>query len=443
MELIRQISGLGIFLFFILLFLGGVFYGFAAAMQNASENELTRKSEAGDKNAKLALAIRSKPGYYLNVIPVLVIAGGVCFGGTILPVLKYGQDGMQRPFLLILLLVLVLTLFMCLILLTFRRIGTYHAQTYALRYVRLVSAVSRVFSPFSIFTSFISRIFAVPFGVAFDQKEADVTTEEIISMVDEAHEAGMLEENEAEMIQNIFAFGDTQAHDIMTHRKNVVAFDASCLLQEVIDEMLEEGNSRYPVYDTEIDNIIGIIHYKDALKFHTKNSWARFKSLKELPGLIREAFLIPETRNIGDLFRYMQKRKLQMAIVVDEYGQTAGIVSMEDILEEIVGEIMDEYDEEEAAIRTLSGGSVVIDALTRLDEVENELGVSFGEVPFETLNGFLTAKLGHIPTMEDMDKEISAEGYCFTILSLGNKVIGKVRACKAPQTERVLSKKQT
>ena len=140
-------------------------------------------------------------------------------------------------------------------------------------------------------------------------------------MVDEAHEQGVIEENEAEMIQNIMEFNDTEAKDIMTHRKNVIAFDQEENLQSIVDTMLEEGNSRYPVYKETIDNIVGIIHYKDALKFLTRNSWAKFKPLKDLPGLIREASFIPETRGISDLFGSMQVKKIHMAVVVDEYGQ--------------------------------------------------------------------------------------------------------------------------
>ena len=166
------------------------------------------------------------------------------------------------------------------------------------------------------------------------------------------------------------------------------------------------------------------------LKYKTKNSWAKFKPLRELPGLIREAAFIPETRGIGDLFHTMQAKKLHMAIVVDEYGQTAGIVSMEDILEEIVGDILDEYDEDEITIRTQVDNSVIIDGLAYLEDVAEELDVDFGKVEFETLNGYLTSLLGHIPTEKDLDKEIVANGYRFKILSLGNKTIGKVRAEK-------------
>ena len=249
--------------------------------------------------------------------------------------------------------------------------------------------------------------------------------------MDEAHEQGVIEKNEAEMIQNIISFNDIKAGDIMTHRTGVVAFDQERFLKDVIDEMLEEGNSRYPVYEDDMDNIRGLIHYKDALKFMTQNSWARFKPLRELPGLIRKADFVPETGSISNIFRTMQVKQAHMAVVVDEYGQTAGVITMEDILEEIVGEILDEYDEDEdIAIRTQTDNSVLIDGFAELEDVEEELGISFGEVEVTTLNGLLTELLGHIPTEEDLDHEIVANGYRFKILSLGNRTIGKVRAEK-------------
>ena len=210
--------------------------------------------------------------------------------------------------------------------------------------MRVVGFFTRFLYPFTMCVTFIAKLAARPFGVSFNQEGDPVTEEEIISIVDEAHEQGVIEENEAEMIQNIMEFNDTEAKDIMTHRKNVIAFDEEDNLQTIVDTMLEEGNSRYPVYRETIDNIVVIIHYKDALKFLTRNSWAKFKALKDLPGLIREASYIPETRGISDLFKSMQMKKIHMAVVVDEYGQTSGIVSMEDILEEIVGDILDEYD---------------------------------------------------------------------------------------------------
>ena len=191
-----------------------------------------------------------------------------------------------------------------------------------------------------------------------------MTEKEIISMVDEAHEKGVLHKDEAEMIQNIFAFEDKEVGAVMTHRSHVAAFALDDLLKDVVEHMMEEGNSRYPVCGEDMDDIRGLIHYKDALKFFTQNSWAKFKPLKELPGLIRKVTFVPETRHIGQLFRTMQARQVHMAVVVDEYGQTAGIVTMEDILEEIVGDIFDEYDEEQRYIPP--SGRATVSSLTDL-----------------------------------------------------------------------------
>ena len=421
----------GLLILLLLLWLNGIFYGFAAAVRNISENDTQKRADEGDENAKKLLALIDKPAQFVNAIPLIVMASGICFGTFLVPwVVDAFHPYIKHTPALVLVLAVGVILLAGLGILTFRRVGTYHPEKYAYRYLKLVNFWVMVLNPVTVFITWIARLAAVPFGVEIDRKEAAVTEEEIISIVDEAHEQGVIEENEAEMIQNIISFNETEAHDIMTHRKNVVAFDEEVLLKNMIDTMLEEGNSRYPVYEENIDNIKGIVHYKDALKFMTQNPWAKFKPLKELPGIIREAALIPETRGIGDLFHTMQAKKIHMAVVVDEYGQTAGIVTMEDILEEIVGDILDEYDEDEITIRAQKDNSLIIDGLAYLEDVAEKLDVDFGDVEFETLNGYLTSILGHIPTKKDIDTTIKANGYCFTILSIGNKTIGKVRAEK-------------
>ena len=448
----------GLFVLLLLLWLNGIFYGFAAALRNISENDTQKKAEEGDKKAQMLMTLIDKPAQFVNVIPLIVMACGICFGTFLVP---YAVDAFY-PYIkhvpaLILVMALCVIFLAAIGILAFRRVGTYHPEAYAYKYLNLVHFWLNLLKPFTVFVTWIARLAAVPFGVEINRTEKSVTEEEIISIVDEAHEQGVIEENEAEMIQNIMEFTDTEAkdimthrknviafdeedmiqniisfneteaHDIMTHRKNVVAFDEEILLKNMIDTMLEEGNSRYPVYEENIDNIKGIVHYKDALKFMTQNPWAKFKPLKELPGIIRQASLIPETRGIGDLFHTMQARKIHMAIVVDEYGQTAGIVTMEDILEEIVGDILDEYDEDEITIRAQKDNSLIIDGLAYLEDVGEELDADFGDTEFETLNGYLTNILGHIPTDKDVDTSIKAIGYCFTILSIGNKTIGKVK----------------
>ena len=421
----------GLLILLLLLWLNGIFYGFSAAVRNISESDTQKRADEGDENAKKLLALIDKPAQFVNAIPLIVMASGICFGTFLVPwVVDAFHPYIKHTPALVLVLAVGVILLAGLGILTFRRVGTYHPVKYAYRYLKLVNFWVMVLNPVTVFITWIARLAAVPFGVEIDRKETAVTEEEIISIVDEAHEQGVIEENEAEMIQNIISFNETEAHDIMTHRKNVVAFDEEVLLKNMIDTMLEEGNSRYPVYEENIDNIKGIVHYKDALKFMTQNPWAKFKPLKELPGIIREAALIPETRGIGDLFHTMQAKKIHMAVVVDEYGQTAGIVTMEDILEEIVGDILDEYDEDEITIRAQKDNSLIIDGLAYLEDVAEKLDVDFGDVEFETLNGYLTSILGHIPTKKDIDTTIKANGYCFTILSIGNKTIGKVRAEK-------------
>ena len=421
----------GLFVLLLQLWLNGNFYGFDAARRNIIESDTQKRADEGDENAKKLLALIDKPAQFVNAIPLIVMASGICFGTFLVPwVVDAFHPYIKHTPALVLVLAVGVILLAGLGILTFRRVGTYHPEKYAYRYLKLVNFWVMVLNPVTVFITWIARLAAVPFGVEIDRKETAVTEEEIISIVDEAHEQGVIEENEAEMIQNIISFNETEAHDIMTHRKNVVAFDEEVLLKNMIDTMLEEGNSRYPVYEENIDNIKGIVHYKDALKFMTQNPWAKFKPLKELPGIIREAALIPETRGIGDLFHTMQAKKIHMAVVVDEYGQTAGIVTMEDILEEIVGDILDEYDEDEITIRAQKDNSLIIDGLAYLEDVAEKLDVDFGDVEFETLNGYLTSILGHIPTKKDIDTTIKANGYCFTILSIGNKTIGKVRAEK-------------
>lgn len=421
----------GVIVLFLLLWLNGIFYGFAAAVRNLSESETEKRALDGDKNAILLKSMIDNPGQFVNAIPLIVMASGICFGAFLVPwAVRASHPYIKHIPALLLITALCVILLAGLGILTFRRIGTYHPEKYAYRYLKVVNLFVKLLYPLTMFVTWIARLASIPFGVEYNRTEEAVTEEEIISIVDEAHEQGVIEENEAEMIQNIISFNETEAKDIMTHRKNVIAFDEEILLQELIDTILVEANSRYPVYAENMDNIKGIVHYKDALKFMTKNSWAKFKPLKELPGLIRQAAFIPETRGIGNLFRTMQTKKLHMAIVVDEYGQTAGIVTMEDILEEIVGDILDEYDEDEVTIRTQTDNSLIIDGLAYLEDVAEELDIDFGDSEFETLNGYLTNLLGHIPTKKDMDTEIVTNGYRFEILSLGNKTIGKVRASK-------------
>ena len=261
------------------------------------------------------------------------------------------------------------------------------------------------------------------------RKEAQAAAEEnILSMVNESHEQGYIEASEAEMISNIFEFGDKQAQDIMTDRSNIIAMETEMTLNDAMNFMLNESYSRFPVYKENLDHIIGIIYLKDAFRV------ARNRSLLDMPigeveGLLRTAHFIPETRNVDDLFKTMRATKLQMVMVIDEYGQTSGLVALEDILEEIVGNIMDEYDEDEGHIEQKANNKYIIDGMTPLEELEERFDISFGEVPVETINGYLISKMEKIPTEKDRFS-ITVEGYNFKVIEVENKMIKKVVVAK-------------
>lgn len=264
--------------------------------------------------------------------------------------------------------------------------------------------------------------------------DAENVEEEIISMVNEGHEQGVLHETEAEMITNIFEFGDKEAKDIMTNRGTMLAMDDQTTLADALTYMLDDNKSRFPVYHENVDHIIGILHFRDAVRFH-RIPGNMEKTVSEIDGLMREAVFVPETKNIADLFRQMQRAKLQMVIVVDEYGQTLGLIAMEDILEEIVGNIMDEYDEEEKHIREGIQDEYVVEGITRLDELEEKFGISFSEQKFDTLNGFLIAKMDRIP--EENEKfSVIVDGYEFAILSVKDRMIQTVRVRKVTEEKK-------
>ncbi|MEI3339642.1 MAG: hemolysin family protein [Eubacterium sp.] len=263
----------------------------------------------------------------------------------------------------------------------------------------------------------------------------DVTEEEIMSMVNEGHEQGVLLASEAEMINNIVTLGDKEAKDIMTHRKSIAAIDATMTLREVLREIEDKGFSRYPVYSENIDNIIGVIHIKDILNLMLKQDVMDVPVTK-LDRLVSPVPFIPETRNIDVLFKNMQSQKKHMVIVVDEYGQTAGLVSMEDILEEIVGNILDEHDAEEMLIIHAEDGSYLMDGMTELEEVCQILDIGEQEEleDFDTLNGFIVSQIDRIPSDGEVF-QISAYGYFFEVLLVENKMIRTVRVTKEKQTE--------
>lgn len=246
----------------------------------------------------------------------------------------------------------------------------------------------------------------------------------IFQVEDEKLDEGMQKEA-AVLIRNIFRYMDKDAKDIMTHRKNIAAIDEEELLEDALHFMLEENYSRFPIYHEDIDEITGFLHLREAVSCYL-NENLRKVPVKDLTDYIRPAYFVPESKSIDTLFKKMQAEKIHIVVVLDEYGQTSGLVAMEDILEEIVGNILDEYDEEEQMVAKLADGSYAADGMTDLEDLGDLLNIPFEKDEYETLNGFLVDQLDRIP-QEDESCEVEYEGYLFTVLSVDNNIIQRVK----------------
>ena len=248
--------------------------------------------------------------------------------------------------------------------------------------------------------------------------------EEIKNILHEGHEQGIIQKEEAEMINKIFEFTDKEAKDIMTIRKKVVGVEVHMPLKEAVHFILEQNYSRFPMYDEDVDNIVGVLHLKDVMKAYLNTPDA------DLASVAQEAYFVHEAQDISTMFSKMQQDKIHMAIVVDEYGQTAGIVAMEDILEVIVGNILDEHDEEEREIiRLRAEGEYLIKGLTRLDHISSELGIEFPDEDIDTLNGFIIFQLGRLPK-DGEAIDIRYQGYQFKSFDVRDNMIAQVKVVR-------------
>lgn len=303
----------------------------------------------------------------------------------------------------------------------------------AVRLCGISGILTTISWPFTAVLWLLAGLPARAAGVDPESLEERIGEDEILSMVNEGHEQGAIDTDEAQMITNIFQLDDKQAQDIMTHRGDISAIDADTTLDEAIAFMTEATNSRFPVYKDSIDHIIGALYLKDALAFHMKGRFGAMP-VGSVPHLLREVKFIPETIGLDDLFREMQESRKQMAIVVDEYGETSGLVTMEDILEEIVGNILDEYDKEEKLIVRTGEGRFRINGKALLEDVSDALGRTISTEDYDTLSGYLTERLGHIPTGEDRGTVIEDRhlGYRFRILGTSGTMIGWTEATAAP-----------
>lgn len=440
-----------ILLFVLLLFINMFFYGFGAAVNALNFKEIDRRAEEEkDKKSIRLRKIIGDPTEYVNTVQLIVtsinvVIGAFYFGSWLHSMTKFlnmiaeKNLHLENASLEVLAAIsMIVTMFVLLyIVLTFgvllpKKIAVRAPEKWAYACITPVYFITMLLKPCTWLVSVTVKGILFLFGVRNNENESDVTEEEIISMVNEGHEQGVIQASEAEMISNIFELGDKEAQDIMTNRKNIRAIDAEMVLKDAIEYMISERNSRYPVYEENIDHIIGILHLKDAMRVLAEEKRPDV-AVKNCDGLLREPCFVPQTKNIDELFKEMQSEKLQMVIVVDEYGQTDGLVAMEDILEEIVGNIMDEYDEDKEYIEEKGNDEYVMEGKTPLEELEERFDIDFANEEFETLNGFLIARLDHIPE-PDEEFDVDYQGYHFKVLSVENKMIQSVLVTKLSET---------
>ena len=300
-----------------------------------------------------------------------------------------------------------------------RSLATRRPESFARLAAYPISLVSVITLPLAKGLAAVSHGLSGTYPGSPDGSAQFVTEEQIKTMVDAGEEEGVLEEEEKEMIYSIFELGDTLAREVMVPRIDMVAIDVNTSVEEAMGVIVQAGHSRIPVYQEHIDNVVGILYAKDLLKF-----WADLPRLK-VSEFLRPAYFIPETKKVDELLQELQQRKVHIAMVVDEYGGTAGLVTIEDILEEIVGEIQDEYDTEEAVMEVIGPHEVIFDGRVDLDDVNHTMGINLPTDDADTVGGLIYTSLGRVPVAGDRVKFDDVE---LTVLSVAGRRVKKVRA---------------
>ncbi len=427
---------LTLLILFLLILVNAFFAMSEIAVISLNDSKIERMAEDGDKRARLVLKLTSNSSRFLSTIQIGVTLAGFLtsavasdkfvdmFGSKLNSVGFLSFIPKSVLFAVALVVVTFITSYFTLVLgeLAPKRIAMNFPEKISFRVVGILLFFAKITSPFvkllSVSTNGLVRLF----GIDPNANVESVTEEEIRMMVDVGEERGVIEDVQKEMINNVFDFDDIDAGDIMTHRTDMIAIDIEDPFEDVIKLSIEEGRSRIPVYEDDPDNIVGVIHIKDLLPYVGQ----KLPDNITLRGLMREAYFVPETKRCGDLFKEMTENHTQMAIVVDEYGGTAGLLTIEDLIESIVGNIQDEYDDEEEEISKINETTFTFDGITYVDELEELTGVTLPEGDYETIGGFIISRLGFLPKNGEMN-ELVYENLKFTVLNVEDRRIGKVK----------------
>jgi putative hemolysin len=430
-------SLLPLILIVVLILINAFFSASEIAIISSNDNKLKYLADEGDPNAIILVRLLSKPSRFFAAIQVGVTVSGLLASAvaslTFADSITHYFSGLpMSPALIKVLTVGVITLLLSYFTLVIgelvpKRIAMHNSEAIALRVARSLNLISAIFRPFVSFLAFSTNILAKPFGVDQNASENNVTEEEIRMMVDVGEENGTIEESEKEMINNVFEFSDRIAGEIMTHRTEISAVEPSSSLDEIIQIGLAEGFSRIPVYEGDLDNIIGIIYVKDLLKYVGVAAQEPF----DARNVMRMPLFVPETKKCRELFKVLKTQKQHMAVVIDEYGGTAGIITMEDLLESIVGDIQDEYDHEEDEYSRINDSTFTIDGTTALYDASELLDVDLPDGEYDTLGGMIIDMLGRIPR-EDEHPSVEVMGVTFTVEKVEERRIEKIKAVKNP-----------
>ena len=385
-----------IIMLFCLILLNAFFAMTEIAFVSLNDAKIDLLAKSGDKKAQKIKKLLDVPSKFLATIQIGVTLAGFLssafaaesFADDLAPLLTPLLGSSAKNIAIIL--VTILLSFFTLIFgeLVPKRIGMKNHEKIAFATVGIIRAISIILAPFVKILTFATNAVSKLFGVTESDEEI-VTEEEIRMMVDAGEEKGAIEEEEKEMINNVFEFNDISVSAIMTPRNDIFALDLNITVSELFDELGNDRTySRIPVYDEDPDDIKGILYVKDVLN--------KPKDTK-IADLIREPFYVPETMKINELFDALKLQKIQIAIVVDEYGGTAGLVTMEDVLEEIVGDIFDEYDEIENLYEAIDENTYIFDAGITIYDLSKVLGIDIEEGDYDTLSGYFLELLGRMP----------------------------------------------
>lgn len=421
-------------LLLLLILLNGWFAAMGVAILSLNETKLRHDAEEGDKTAARLLKLNESPNRFLSTIQVCITLAG--FLSAALAAVFFSDDlaaatGMPKTACLVLVTLLLSLATLLLGEMVPKRLGMHAPETVARLSLGVLTALSVLLKPVVWLLSAITNLLLRLMGIDPNAAEEEVTEDDILMMVDMGEEAGAIEETEKEMIENIFEFNNLTAENVMTHRTDVAAIWVDEAWDAILQTIRETGLSRFPVYDEDMDDIIGTLNTR---VFLLNMQSEKPRSVREM---LREAYFVPETVQADQLFRDMQTKKIHMAIVVDEYGGMSGIVTMEDLLEEIVGNIYDEFDPQaEAEIVRVDDTTWRVSGQAALEDVAEALDVELPlEEDYDTFGGLIFSQFTTIPE-DGSTPELDCCGLHIRVEKLEEHRIETALVTKLPETEQ-------